>query len=104
MVDVADSVRTEYGLLLPNGTVAWNEYRGHSVETPEQRWRLLQVLRMTAEEVGFDEDEFLSCYGWKARTVTTTITDSQSWSIDSNEVCVPPTESSESVDGTTTTD
>ena len=90
------SVRTEYGLALPNGSVAWNEYRGHPVQTPTQRWLLLQVLRKTADEVGFAEDEFLSCYGWVARTVTTTICDKQSWVIDNSEVCSPPSELPES--------
>ena len=84
------SARTEYGLSLPNGTVAWNEYRTHPIQDEQQRWLLLQVLRKTAEEIGFDEDEFLSCYGWVSRSVTTTIRDTKNYPIDSDDVCTAP--------------
>lgn len=91
--DDITSSRTEYGLALPNGTTAWNEFRGHPVQTPQQRWLLLQVLRKTAAEIGFDEGDFLLRYGWVSRTVTTTIRDTQTWVIDSSEVCSAPQES-----------
>lgn len=94
MSDDVTSSRTEYGLALPNGTTAWNEYRGHPIQTAEQRWFMLQVLRKTAAEVGFDEDEFLSCYGWVSRTVTTTIRDTQQHPI--SELCSAPSELPES--------
>ena len=83
----------EYGLSLPNGTVSWGEYRGHPVQTPEQRWTRQQILRTTAAEIGFEQEEFLSCYGWAARTVTTVISDERSWVIDSPEVCTAPVDS-----------
>lgn len=88
--DDVTSARTEYGLALPNGTIAWNEYRGHPVQTDQQRWFMLQTLRKTAAEVGFDEDEFLSCYGWVWRTVITTIRDTQTAPVTSGELSTPP--------------
>lgn len=91
--DDTTSVRTEYGLTLPNGLIAWNEFRGHPVQTSQQRWHLLQVLRKTADEIGFSEGDFLSRYGWVSRSVTTVIRDKQSWVIDSSEVCTAPAES-----------
>lgn len=86
------SVRTEYGLVLPNGEVAWGGYRGHPTETAEQRWVLWQALRKTAVEIGFDEDEFLSCYGWVSRRVTTIIRDYANFPLDDPQVCTTPEE------------
>lgn len=97
------SVRMEFGLVLPNGSVAWNEYRGHPVQTPEQRWILVEVLRKTAEEIGFDEKDFLELYCWQSRAVTTTIKNTKTWDIDNGEVCSAPSELA-SVDGSTPAD
>ena len=66
---------TEYGLLLPNGQVLWNNYSNHSLETPADRQTMVQVLQKTAEECGFPEEQFTSCYRWVCRRVETTVTD-----------------------------
>ncbi len=89
------SSRTEWGLTLPNGGIAWNEFRGHPVQTAEQRWHLLKVLKQTAAEVGFDESEFLAKYGWTSRTVITTIRDTARWDIDNSKICCAAGDSDE---------
>lgn len=78
-------IQEEYGLVLPNGTVAWGEYRGHPITTPEQRQALLAVLQKTAGEIGFSEDRFLEFYRWSRRNVTITV-DDQTWAIDNSDV------------------
>lgn len=66
---------TEYGLLLPNGHVLWNNYNNRSLETPADRQVMVAVLRKTAEECGFPEEQFISNYRWVCRRVETTVTD-----------------------------
>ena len=65
---------TEYGLLLPNGQVLWNNYNNRSLETEADRQLMVQVLRKTAEECGFPEEQFTSNYQWVCRRVETTVT------------------------------
>ena len=59
----------QVGLKLPNGNVLWDNalFCGNPLATPEQRALLLHALSKTAVELGFDEDEFLSRYGWAKR-------------------------------------
>lgn len=90
--DETVSVRMEWGLSLPSGEVVWNEYRGHPTHTPEQRWVLSEVLRKTAGEIGFDEREFLSRYGWVSRSVTTTIRGRNTYTINDAQICSEPTD------------
>lgn len=66
---------TQYGLLLPNGQVLWDNYSNHPLGTPAEREMMVQVLRKTAEECGFTEDGFLSNYNWVSRRVKTEIAD-----------------------------
>lgn len=66
---------TEFGLLLPNGQVLWNNHNNHSLNTPADRDMMVQVLRKTAEDCGFTEDQFLSNYSWVSRRVKTEVTD-----------------------------
>ena len=63
----------EYGLLLPNGQVLWNNYNERSLETPAERLEMVQVLRKTAQECGFHEDDFTSNYKWIHRKVEVTV-------------------------------
>lgn len=65
---------TEFGLLLPNGQVLWNNYNNRSLETPADREMMVAVLSKTAEECGFPEEQFTSNYQWVCRRVETTIT------------------------------
>ena len=94
--DEVTSVRMEYGLKLPNREIVWNEYRGIPIQTPQQRWALWQILRKTAEDVGFTEEDFLPRYGWVSRSVTTSIKNQTDWAIDNNQICIPPTEDTDS--------
>lgn len=75
------STITEFGLLLPNGQVLWNNYSNHSLNTPADRNMMVQILRKTAEECGFTESEFLSHYSWVSRRVQTEITDLGSFTL-----------------------
>jgi len=77
---------TEYGLLLPNGQVLWNNYNNRSLETPADRQMMMQVLRKTAEECGFLEEQFTSCYRWVCRRVETTVTDLGVFALHDSEV------------------
>ena len=65
---------TEYGLLLPNGQVLWNNYNNRSLETPADREMMVAVLCKTAEECGFPEEQFTANYQWVCRRVETTVT------------------------------
>lgn len=57
----------EYGIRLPNGTVAWDTYKGHSLSTAKGRSRLLLTLCKTAQDLDFEESVYLSHYGWARR-------------------------------------
>lgn len=63
----------EIGLVLPNGRVVWppNEYKGYPLDTPQARYVLLKVLKKSAEDLDFNEDQFLAQYRWATRFVTT---------------------------------
>lgn len=80
----------EYGLRLPNRDIVWNEWRGHPLQTSQQRWTLWQILRRTADEVGWTEEDFLPRYSWVSRSVTTSIKGQTDWAIDSTHVCAQP--------------
>lgn len=64
----------EYGLRLPNGRVLWRAYHNRSIVSPHDRAVVVAVLRLTAQEHGFSEEDFLAHYSWVARRVTTTMT------------------------------
>jgi len=80
------STITEYGLLLPNGQVLWNNYSNHSLNSPADRYMMVQVLRKTAEECGFTEDQFMANYSWVSRRVKTEITDLGSFDLTDPQV------------------
>jgi hypothetical protein len=60
---------TEYGLQAPNGQVSWGTAVGRPINTEAERQVVVLVLRRTAEELGYPEDEFLSRFRWVPRTV-----------------------------------
>jgi hypothetical protein len=64
-----DSCEIEYGLVLPNGEVVWNTWKGQDFSTLEGRARTREVLSATAVECGWEETGFTNSYGWKAREV-----------------------------------
>lgn len=87
---------TEYGLVLPNGQVLWNSYSNRSLATPSDRHTMVEVLRKTAEECGFTEEQFLSHYSWVSRRVKTEIFDLGEFSLtDSIVIGVDETPGSE---------
>jgi hypothetical protein len=65
---------TEFGLLLPNGQVLWNNYNSRSLETLADRQEMVAVLRKTAEECGFPEEQFTANYRWVSRRVEINVT------------------------------
>lgn len=77
---------TEFGLLLPNGQVLWNNYSNRSLDTMTDREMMVQVLRKTAEECGFTEEQFLGNYSWVSRRVRTEVTDLGNFALTDPEV------------------
>lgn len=77
---------TEFGLLLPNGQVLWNNYSNRSLDTLADREMMVQVLRKTAEECGFTENQFLTNYSWVSRRVRTEVTDLGTFALTDPEV------------------
>lgn len=73
----------EYGLQLPNGDVHWGSYLNRPINTEAERSVMALVLHKTAEECGFDEDEFVGRYQWVRRTVEV---DPKKWVIDHPDI------------------
>ena len=69
----ATTTENQFGLGLPNGEVLWNTWNGHTFTTADDREKMHQTLIMTAQQCGFDQEEFLQSYTWHQRTVTTTV-------------------------------
>lgn len=65
----AETTYIEYGIRLPNGQVHWGSYSGRPIDTPETRRIFVDVLRKTADDLGFSQDEFLGRYAWQGRHV-----------------------------------
>jgi hypothetical protein len=76
----------EFGLVLPNGQVLWSAYSNRSLATPADRDMMVQVLRKTAEECGFTEEQFLSNYKWVSRRVKTEVTDLGTFTLTDPEI------------------
>ncbi len=60
---------SETGIMLPNGDIVWNEYRGHDLNTVEGRLKLLEAIKGVGVDLSFIEEELLSNYGWVTREV-----------------------------------
>lgn len=63
------STETHWGLRLPDGTVAWDEWSGVGFAEPMDRISMVVKLQKTAEQCGFSQEDFLAHYGWVTRTV-----------------------------------
>jgi hypothetical protein len=61
---------TQFGLILPDKTVAWDQYQSFDLTTPEGREQLFLGLVQTAKDLSFPEVVFLGHYEWTTRTVT----------------------------------
>lgn len=61
----------QIGLVLPNGRIVWppNDYKGRPLGNQEDRAVMLSILRSSAAELDFDEEEFLGQYRWATRHV-----------------------------------
>lgn len=82
---------TEYGVVLPNGQVAWNA-PDRPLGTPEQRFKMVQFLRAKADECGFDQEEFLANYNWVAHRVKTHTTNLGTFALTDPAVASAPVE------------
>lgn len=78
------SEQVEFGLVLPNGNTVWDNYHGYVFTTEADRQLMLAVLKQSAEDTGFDEEDFLANYEWTARKVVTTISRETIMPIDSS--------------------
>lgn len=67
MVDTAPYV--EYGLQTPDGQLHWGSFQGRPLGTEAERTVLVLVLRKTAQECCWPEEEFVGRYSWVPRTV-----------------------------------
>jgi hypothetical protein len=79
---------TEYGLHTPNGQVQWGVAIGRPINTEAERQVVLLVLRRTAQELGWPEEEFLTNFHWIPRTVQLI---DQTYDVD-NAMVAPPIE------------
>jgi hypothetical protein len=70
VIETLDESFVEYGLILPTGETAWNQFGGNIFATPELRNQLFTRLQQTAVAAGFDPSEFLNRYSWTVRVVT----------------------------------
>lgn len=59
----------EYGILAPNGEIHWGSLLGHPLNTQDERTVMNLVLRKTAQEFLWPEEEFAGRYQWATRTV-----------------------------------
>jgi hypothetical protein len=91
---VKDTV-VEYGLLTPAGNVLWNRFHGRTFETLYARAMMVKVLKKTAEECGFAEDDFLSRYRWQVRRVVTETVSGGQFPIEDPEIVGTAEEESE---------
>lgn len=60
-------VTEQWGLRLPDGDVAWNSWQGIPFDSPLDRLHMVATLQKTAQDVGFDPEDFLARYGWETR-------------------------------------
>lgn len=62
-------VIVQWGLLLPDGNVVWENslWNGVPLASPQQRSVLVSSLRRTAADLNFDEKAFLGHYSWVRR-------------------------------------
>ncbi|WP_131813781.1 hypothetical protein [Mycolicibacter kumamotonensis] len=59
----------QYGLKLPNGTVAWDTYKNFDLNAAGGRTALFVALTKTAGGLDFDRVAFLGNYAWIKRTI-----------------------------------
>lgn len=57
----------QWGLRLPNATIAWGTWRGLSFATPTERLQAVAALVKSLEDAGFTPSEAIKEYGWCTR-------------------------------------
>lgn len=74
--EVQTTVIAQWGLRLPDDTIAWDHWQGIPFNNPLDRIRLIATLQKTALNVGFAEGDqivnFLGNYSWVVREATVT--------------------------------
>lgn len=83
----------QYGLVLPNGQIAWNQWGNMSFADPFDRLRTIAALKKTADQVGFGVEEFLARYSWVSRNQIGTVVyeDTGAYQLTDPTVCTPDT-------------
>ena len=59
----------EVGIMLPNGDMVWNEYKGYNLNTVQGRLDLLEAIRRVAEDLSFEKEDLFENYCWLSREV-----------------------------------
>ena len=85
----------EYGLQLPTGEVVWGEYHDRPVGTPGERSTMVEVLRLTARDCGFAEEDFLKNYRWAVRVRTVTLSPITTYAITHDQMVAAATDPGE---------
>lgn len=60
-------VTKQWGLVLPDGQIAWDSWQGIPFSNPLDRLHMVSKLQATANDVGWNQDDFLSRYSWATR-------------------------------------
>lgn len=87
----------EWGLVLPGGQIAWNTYSSVFFHNALDRLHMISRLQLTAQELGFDQEEFLANYSWVTRSKTTAVQygGAVSYLLNDPQVSVPTEEKEE---------
>lgn len=99
-------VTRQWGLRLPDGRIAWNSWSGITFDDPLDRVRMIANLQKTAEQVAFEQQDFLAHYGWVTRNQIAAVVyeDTGAYSLTDSEVSARSTPTGEQDDGTTNDD
>ena len=57
----------DIGLRLPNGKEVWGEYKGFTLETPEDRLKLAEAIAQTEADLNMEQGAFLRQHIWVKR-------------------------------------
>jgi hypothetical protein len=60
-------VVVDIGLRLPNGKEVWGEYKGFTLETPQDRLKLAEALAQTEADLSMPQGAFLRQHVWVKR-------------------------------------
>jgi hypothetical protein len=66
-------VTREWGLKLPGGDVVWGSWQGVPFDNPLDRVHMIAKIKQTAQDSGWDPEEFFVNYSWVTRNAYTTV-------------------------------